>query len=74
MNYARLLNSYEYERHAFEAAGGDSWMDPRRVRMLAEFQKGDPIWEKAIRVSEEVYGTLRGAFVAFMFKRLGGRL
>jgi len=73
-----LANSIEYDKAAYAADGGDSWIDPARLRMLVELSTKDspdngPIWEKAKQASEGAFGEIRWPFVAWFYQKHGGK-
>jgi phage-related protein (TIGR01555 family) len=70
----RAINSRAFDLKSYEADGGDDWIDPRRREFFDEPVGIDQtLWGKARVASREVFGEIRWQFVAWMYKKLGGR-
>jgi phage-related protein (TIGR01555 family) len=70
----RALNSLGFDRASYAADGGDSWIDSRRKEFFEEPVGVDQtLWGRARIRSQEVFGAIRWQFVAWMYRKLGGR-
>jgi phage-related protein (TIGR01555 family) len=71
----RALNSRTFDLKSYEADGGDAWIDPRRRYFFEDPGSGvdQMLWTKARIASKEALGEIRWQFVAWMYKKLGGR-
>lgn len=69
-----LQNSAAYDRAAYEADGGDKWIDPRRHELFKDPPNVDKtLWAKAKAASKASLGEERWQFVVWIYKKLGGR-
>lgn len=69
-----LKNSAAFDRAAYEADGGDTWIDARRHELFKNPARVDKaLWEKAKRASLDAYGEERWQFVVYIYKKLGGK-
>ncbi len=70
----RALNSRAFDLKSYEADGGDDWIDPRRKDFFENPVGVDQnLWAKARLASKEAYGEIHWQFVAWMYRKLGGR-
>lgn len=69
-----LKNSTAYDKAAYEAEGGDQWIDPRRRELFRDPARVDKrLWEKARQSSLEAYGEERWQYIVYIYKKLGGK-
>jgi hypothetical protein len=69
-----LQNSAAYDRAAYEADGGDKWIDPRRHELFKDPPNADKaLWAKAKAASKAALGEERWQFTVWMYRKLGGR-
>lgn len=69
-----LRNSAEFDRHSYEADGGDAWIDPRRKEFFEEPLNVDQgLWSRAKDASQKALGEVRWQFVTWCYKKLGGK-
>lgn len=72
--FRRALNSRTFDIKSYEADGGDAWIDPRRKEFFDDPVGVDQtLWAKARVASREAFGEIRWQFVAWMYRKLGGR-
>jgi phage-related protein (TIGR01555 family) len=68
-----VKNSLDYEKAAYEAAGGPERIATWKKRLFTNPGKVDEsLWKKAKDVSMKEYGELRWQFVVFLYERWGG--
>lgn len=69
-----LKNSAAYDRAAYEAEGGDKWIDPRRHELFKDPPNVDKaLWAKAKAASKASLGEERWQFVVWFYRKMGGR-
>ncbi len=72
----KLLNSAAFDRKAYEAHGGDNWIDPGRELFFTNPSIGDvnlSLWRRAEVASIEALGELRWQFVVWWYQKQGGK-
>lgn len=70
----RLINSPQFDKAAYEADGGDSWIDPRRKELFTNPGDVDEaLWAKAKRASMDALGSERWQFITWWYKKNGGQ-
>jgi uncharacterized protein len=72
----KIKNSIDFEIAQYRADGGESWIDPARLKGLMELSRitNGPHWEKAKEVSRAAFGEIRWPFVMWYYKKHGGKL
>lgn len=69
-----LKNSATFDRKAYEADGGDAWIDPRRRELFMNPGGVDEaLWKKAKEASQAALGEVRWQFVTWWYKKQGGK-
>lgn len=69
-----LKNSAAYDRAAYEAEGGDKWIDPRRHELFKDPPNVDKaLWAKAKAASKAALGEERWQFIVWHYRKMGGR-
>lgn len=69
-----MQNSAAYDRAAYEADGGDRWVDPRRHELFKNPARVDKaLWEKAKEASRAALGEERWQFTLWFYRRHGGK-
>lgn len=67
-------NSMAFDKASYKADGGDAWIDVRRLKLIKELKvKDEPLWERAKQESQNLYKEINWAFVAWLYKKLGGK-
>jgi phage-related protein (TIGR01555 family) len=70
----RALNSAAFDRASYEADGGDGWIDPRRVHFFEDPPNVDTaLWARGKDASLKAFGQVKWQFVAWWYKKQGGR-
>lgn len=70
-----LKNSIEYDKAAYEADGGDGWINPGRELFFSDPLGVDPgLWARAKEESAQAYGQEKWQFTVWLYKKLGGSL
>lgn len=64
-------SSIDFQVAAYEADGGDGWIDHRRIPLFEPEDKAQ--WLKAEMASHEAFGKLNKAFSIWLYKKLGGK-
>lgn len=68
-----IYNSTQYDIAAYEAEGGDGWIDPRRRPLFENPGNVDEgLWQRAKEASRKAFGIIKWQFVVFMYKKFGG--
>jgi uncharacterized protein len=63
-------NSAAFDRASYEADGGDSWMDPRRIKLIETLTFSDPtLWKEC---KQQAKGNI--AYAAWLYKKRHGSL
>lgn len=69
-----VKNSVEFDKAAYEADGGDAWIDPRRKELFMNPGTVDEgLWEKAKSASQKAFGKEKWQFVVWWYKKHGGK-
>lgn len=69
-----LQNSPQFDRAAYEADGGDGWVDPRRHELFKDPARVDKsLWQKAKDASRAALGEERWQFVLWFYRRHCGK-
>jgi phage-related protein (TIGR01555 family) len=70
-----IQNSSAFDKASYEADGGDSWITPERLNLIETLTHDKPgLWAEAIQESQKIYGKTHLPFVAWLYKKQGGRL
>jgi phage-related protein (TIGR01555 family) len=71
---ARIVrNSTEYDKAAYDAEGGDGWIDPAKIEKLMNPGRVDEgLWAKAKEASQKAFGKVKWPFVTWWYKKQGG--
>lgn len=70
----RLFNSAEFDRASYEADGGDDWISSGRRNLFQKDNAKDPgLYAKCASESQQIYGELNWQFVAWLYKKQGGK-
>lgn len=64
-------NSAEYDRAAYQAAGGDQWTTHRIIENPGNVDEA--LWDKAKKASQKAFGKIKWAFVTWKYKQMGGK-
>ena len=68
-----IANSPDFDRAAYEADGGDGWLDPRRAEFFTDPTNVDPgLWRRAEQASVDTYGAVKWQFVVWWYEKQGG--
>lgn len=68
-------NSPAFDKASYEADGGDNWITSDRLKLIETLTHDKPgLWAEAMQESQKIYGKTNLAFVAWMYKKQGGRL
>lgn len=71
---ARIMrNAHEYDKEKYEAEGGDDWISERDMDKLRVSRADGELWQKSIRNSAEKLGRVNLFFVAWWYKKHGGK-
>lgn len=75
-NRSPVMNSREFDKASYEADGGDTWITPSRLQVIATLTPTQPgLWKECEAESSQVYGGKGNlAFTAWMYQKKGGRL
>lgn len=70
----RYINSNDFDLAAYKADGGDNWIDPGR-KYFFENPVGvhKVLWASAVLRSKEIFGSEKWQFVAWYYRKMGGR-
>lgn len=69
----RVLDN-SYDEKAYEADGGDAWIDPAKMEKLMNPGRVDEgLWSKAKEASEAAFGKVKWEFVTWIYKKEGGK-
>ncbi len=67
-------NSAGFNRAAYEADGGDSWIDSRRREFFSpEKAKDKALWAAAEQASRDAFGEMRWQFAVWFYEKQGGK-
>lgn len=70
----KVKNSAAFDKAAYEADGGDGWIDPRRKYFFENPNGVDrALWAEALEQTHNVFGGPRWQFTAWIYRKLGGR-
>lgn len=75
---ARIVkNSNEYDMGAYEADGGDGWIDPAKLeKLMGSIQNpgrvDEGLWSKGKEASTKAFGKIKWPFVTWWYKKQGG--
>ncbi len=68
-----VANSAAFDRAAYEADGGDDWIDPRRHELFKDPAGVDEaLWSRGKEASQAALGEVRWQFVSWWYKKQGG--
>lgn len=68
-------NSFLFDQASFDADGGESQFNPDRLKMIETLTHDQPgLWRQAEEESQKIYGRKNLAFIAWMYRKRGGRL
>lgn len=65
-------NSGGFDKATYEADGGDSWIDSRRLEFF-ENPSDKGLWAQCVRESNDVYSRTNIKFVLWLYKKRGGQ-
>ena len=69
-----IKNSAAFDLAAYEADGGDKWIDPRREEFFSNPGNVDEaLWAKAKEASKAALGEIKWQFVTWFYKKQGGK-
>lgn len=69
-----IFNSALFDRAAYDADGGDDWVDPRRRELFRDPRNVDKkLWDKAKKASVAALGEERWQFTVWFYRKMGGR-
>lgn len=69
-----ITNSAQFDKAAYEADGGDAWIDPRREEFFTDpLNVYQGLWMKSKEASEKALGEIRWQFVTWFYKKQGGK-
>jgi uncharacterized protein len=69
-----LGNSALFDKAAYEADGGDDWIDPRRAALFENPGNVDEaLWARAKEASQAALGEVKWQFVTWFYKKQGGK-
>lgn len=70
----RALNSVDFDKAAYAADGGDTWIDPRREEFFkAPTGVNQGLWAQARQATHEIYGSDHWQYQVWFYKKLGGQ-
>jgi hypothetical protein len=68
-----VRNSSDYDKAAYDAEGGDGWIDPAKIEKLMNPGRVDEgLWSKAKEASTKAFGKVKWPFVTWWYKKQGG--
>lgn len=71
----RVKNSSAFDKASYEADGGDSWINPDRLKLIETLTHDQPgLWAESEQESQKIYGRKNLAFISWIYKKRGGRL
>lgn len=67
--------SVAFDKASYEADGGDSQFDPRRLKLIETLTHDNPgLWEQCEDESRQIYGSNHLPFTYWLYKKKGGRI